>query len=433
MDILDSEKKLRKRIWWCCRIRDPLLALGLKRPIIIPPDENDVSELSLNDFDLDSATTSHPGLRKMGLTWHHSNIRRLRVTCIQEAKLHRCLSKIMTKQYSLGDYRPPTSLADPKSTKAVLLPQTSDSAWNNLFECERELNSWYEALPSELRFNEISNDSTETVFDAANVFRAVLLMTYHTSIITLYRPWVRRCHLKSTQNGAEDPNFQERIQSAIRAAAFSITNLVVELHEADLARHLSQTALSAMCAAVISHIADIASGDDSLRAPAIKGFEQCSHMLNELRENYYSADFTANLVGLIAQAKQLPNVVRNMRSLEHARSPSYDMNDQLSAHQKFTRDETAMATQTNPSAQIDLAGAYFPPLMDFDFGIDTGGQDALGFQRSLQGQLPPLPDAAADSESHRNFREESTRLLSDFFDDQQFGIFNSLPAIDLGS
>ena len=434
MTMSDHERRMRKRIWWCCLIRDPLLALGLKRPVIISPTDHDVPELTLDDFDIENLDKSKEGLEKLKQPWNTQRIRLLRLTCISEAKLHQCLSQIMSKQYALGNHHRDNRTIDQKTTRAILLPLTTDAAWRSLSECEDSLRVWLETLPPEVILTTLPPDSADTGFDVCDVFRIVVHMVYHTCIITMYRPWLRPVRgIQSSPVGHSDPVFQFKIQTAIRTSAQSITDFAVELHKADLARHLPQTGLSAMVAAAVSHISDIASGDETLRQSAQQGLEKCAHMLNELRENYYSADFSSEFVSLLANAKQPLQQIKSP-VVQNAQSHSFDFDEQSAAQRRF------LAADGTPTAGPSTPAALFPTGTDrtMDLSMDNQALPGLEFAdmdtvMGGQDQLMIPADASASWDYSQNFQEGSTRLLGDFFDDYHFSIFNSLPGIDIGS
>ena len=56
MDIPLATKKLRKRVWWSCFIRDRLIALGARKPSRISENESYVPMLVETDFDIRAVT-----------------------------------------------------------------------------------------------------------------------------------------------------------------------------------------------------------------------------------------------------------------------------------------------------------------------------------------------------------------------------------------
>ncbi|KAH9226491.1 hypothetical protein K456DRAFT_43025 [Colletotrichum gloeosporioides 23] len=52
-----SEIKLRRRLWWCCYVRDKILALGMSKPSRIKDEDHSTSMLSIHDMDLETLKT----------------------------------------------------------------------------------------------------------------------------------------------------------------------------------------------------------------------------------------------------------------------------------------------------------------------------------------------------------------------------------------
>ncbi|CAG9950779.1 unnamed protein product [Clonostachys rosea f. rosea IK726] len=52
LNISPQEKRLRRRIWWCCIMRDRMLALTIRQPPRIRDNEYSVKALSLDDFEI---------------------------------------------------------------------------------------------------------------------------------------------------------------------------------------------------------------------------------------------------------------------------------------------------------------------------------------------------------------------------------------------
>lgn len=436
----EAEKRLRRRIWWCFLIRDPLVALGTKRPISVPIDENHVPGLIASDFEGDQSMRD--GLIAVGLDWDPAQLRLLRSTCISQTKLHQCLSMILSKQYALGDYHHAKPLMDPKSTRAILLPVTTDEAFRTLPECEQRLRAWRESLGPELISTQLSEESPYARFDAFLVFRIMLHMIYHTCIITMYRPWVGVAR-QGRHLAFHDQIFQAKIRTAIRASAESITDLAVELHNADLARHLPQTGLSAMAAAIVSHLADATSDDETMKEPALRRFEQCSHIINELRENYYSADFTSDFVNVIAQSKNVASALAQSSPARNSGLPPFDLEEQSSAQETFLGGGPgSLSGRSDNSVKRPLPEALFPQGTHLELDVALPQNEMEGQQQDTdildpvnqtaeQQQVPASLMASWDT--FRDLREDSTRVFGDFFEEYEFFQFNTLSGIDLGA
>ena len=420
INLPESERRTRKRLWWCLLIRDPLLALGLKRPISILPEHHDVPALNFHDLCYDMRQV---GLSKLGLDRNPEKLRLLWSTCTTEAALHQCLSKIMSKQYTLRPMTRNVSTGDQTMTHRILLPDTSDDARATILDCENSLRQWRKTLPAELATTTLSPDLDDSTSDAFVVYRTVLHMLYYTCMITLYRPWIRA--LENPQNPSSpvaQDDLRMKAATTVRISAQSITKLAMDLHTGDLARHLPQTGLSALVAAIVSHISDLGSSDRAIRASGLGGFEQCSHALNELRENYYSADFSSDFVNLMMKARRLADAPL----MTEPGAPSFDFNHQSSALGNFMSEKAPVLPRSLPEALFpqdpDLLGKLSPlggNGSDLNNGINV---KLLNTDRGTN-----LFDTAESREAYRNLREESARLLGDLFDEYQIDSFGMDP------
>ncbi|KAF4814045.1 Cutinase transcription factor 1 beta [Colletotrichum tropicale] len=52
-----SEIKLRRRLWWCCYVRDKILALGMSKPSRIKDEDHSTAMISIHDMDLEALKT----------------------------------------------------------------------------------------------------------------------------------------------------------------------------------------------------------------------------------------------------------------------------------------------------------------------------------------------------------------------------------------
>ncbi|KAK5054521.1 hypothetical protein LTR84_001412 [Exophiala bonariae] len=436
MPIPEAERRIRRRIWWSCVNRDPLCALGLKSRLSLHPRDHDVPDLRVDDFELGDVPPD--GFERVGMAWPPGKRRLLCLGSVWQTQLHKHLSDILGEQYKLGDYRSASQKADSKSTKMILLPVANEATRLNLEKLETRLQSWYSSLPSELQTAAVGSEIPDSGFESFVVFRTALHMLYHTCRITLHRPWVRSPQNIEPTNGSEtEGDLRGTLQASVRRSAQAITNLAMELHQIDLVRHLPQTGISALVAAVVSHISDMLASSDDVQRAGLKGFEQCSHLLNELRENYYSADFSADFVKLLAQARKLTDKSKLAETSLNFVGEVLD--NQVSAQSGFAalhmEPQSTDPEFTAPPVLRPLPEALFPE------GINLSSHEAnnQNSQWSLIGEFDSTVDAhqaiipsefTEDWDSYRNFRDETVRLLGDIYEDFLPGQFGTLPEID---
>lgn len=306
LNLSSRESSLRKRIWWSCVVRDPLVAIGLRRPISISTTEYRVPMLRLEDLDVEHNTINteseclfnSPSYKKL-------NRHKLFSSCIKQVELCKCLGAIIGEQYAMTPSHRQISGNDVTNTKMIIQPLTNDRTYVTVTTHWQRLRTWYNSIPQE--WKSLGNFPSSDNSDALTVYTAVLLMLYHTAVITLLRPWISKNSSSVTQaSGAVD------YKSESRASARAITEIAVTLHNLDLTKHVPQTGLTALVSAVAIHIQDIGEVAENDRVAGIRGLEQCSHLIQELRDNFYSADFSTIFTNIAARTAKLhPHAVVN--------------------------------------------------------------------------------------------------------------------------
>jgi hypothetical protein len=193
-----------------------------------------------------------------------------------------------------------------------------------------------------------------------------------------------------------------------------------------------------MVAAVVSHIGDMLSPVEEIRQGGLRGFQRCSHLVEELRDNYYTADHSADFVRILANVKQSsrnpkqaqresPAVLEgelletHVDALSGFSAVSYDASDKRS-NQESPRPLTRSLPEALFPADLRLSdhpASDLPQTEPWDIAVES--MEGVGIQQ-------PCTAASADWEYYRNFREETVRLLGDFYDDPS-GIFSALPEL----
>lgn len=442
MNMDETERRMRRRIWWSCVNRDPLCALGLKAPLCCSLEDHDVPDLVVEDYDL--GDVPQDGFNKVGVEWPPGKRRLLCMASVAQTQLHRHLRSILAKQYILGNQRGNGGNPDEEASRMVLIPMTTDSSRSNLTSLGEELRSWRTSLPSELQTTAVGSEISDSGFEAFVVFRTVLHMLYHTCLITLYRPWVQAQGGQfSRYESLDEERFQHEIQTTVRESAHSITDLAVELHQLDLVRHLPQTGLSSLIAAVVSHISDVMSSADHIRTAGLRGFEQCSQMLNELRENYYAADFSYGFAKLLAQAKRLSQKPKTADAGLTFIGEMYDEGISARSGLLSTADESAAGDPRPPLGRVvgrPLPQALFPEGVDLSTNWGAAQENspawdpAVAFDTTAGTHDAMMSHELGDDwDYYRNFRDETARLLGEYWDGYQGSLQHPLPGIEYPS
>jgi hypothetical protein len=328
MNLSYYQRRMSRRIWWACVSRDAQCALGLKGPLALQFLDSEIPPLTVEDFDLGDVPEDAEA--RFGY-WPALKHRLLRLASVAQCTLQVHLRSILTRQYRLGAYRRRSADNGGKSSKMALLPVVNQTTRDGLQHLDQDLRTWRSSLPPELQDTEITPDISEPAFEPFVVFRSFLHMLYHTCFIMIYRPWLP---VKPQSDVfSADATLQDKAQGIVRDSAHAITDIAIELHQLDLARLLPQISLATLLAAAVSHACDIFCASEQMHRAGLRAFGQCTHLMNELRENFYSADFSADFCKILAQAKRFSEVTRpDMASREWIGEGFDDQISRLSAN-----------------------------------------------------------------------------------------------------
>ena len=284
MDV--KRQKLWKRIWWSCFMRDRLIALGMRRPTRIKHEDCDVPMLVEEDFETEGLPAE---LVRMlgGCPAVRDSAKRVTLAklCIETAKLCRCISHVLSAQYSVLSHKFGSTI----ETTMMLVPKKAAAETCEVMQCNNELQQWYEQLDPSLKYfvpgtKERTNTNDGEVI---NLHRALLNMVHLTTSSALHRPQV----IPSAPNLNFAVELQELSRKKVREAATEITEIARDLYTSDLVRYLPTTGVTVLLPAVIIHLLDIKSADPVVRNTSLRRFYQCMQVLQRLREMYASADF----------------------------------------------------------------------------------------------------------------------------------------------
>lgn len=280
-----KERKMRKRLWWSCFIRERLIAIIMRKPTHIRRDDHDVPMLAIEDLDTQSlsqdlidmisgcSAEADPSTRMI-----------LAKLCIERVKLCVCIADVLaTQYYALGNRIGPTAETTMKITPKKSAPESYD-----FIKCEQGLNLWYGNLPKDCQYAGLATtERTNGVNgEVLQVHRAILSMIYSTTLNALHRPRI----VSKLPSQVVAKNFQQLSRQRVREAATGITDIAQDLHDNDLIRFLPPVAVTVLMPATLIHILDMRSNNTAVRDSGLHRYYQCIAVLQRLREMYYSAD-----------------------------------------------------------------------------------------------------------------------------------------------
>jgi hypothetical protein len=286
----ESKKRLWKRIWWSCFMRDRLVALGMRRPTRIKDEDYDVPMLTLDDFEIAPLASDNllftPPLQLLKDTGRQEQ---LAVMCIEKAKLCLVISHVLTAQYSvlIKDQGMQTSSGSSRSS-LMLFPKKLDQR-GEVKSCGSELEKWREELPPCCLYRTPAPIDIATGDSTMAVQRALLHMVYYTTLSALHRPQV--LPNPATKSSSDGQSQHDVSRQRVSEASREITRISSDLQRYQLERYLPTTGVTVLLPAIIIHLLDIKSTDQKVSDEARTGFCHCMQVLQKLKDNYASADY----------------------------------------------------------------------------------------------------------------------------------------------
>ncbi|KAK5054473.1 hypothetical protein LTR84_001364 [Exophiala bonariae] len=301
-----SVRKLRRRIWWCCLMRDALTSLGTNRAPRVQSHDFTVTPLTLEDMHHSDNSLNTNSL----LNSSDQAQAKLASIFIASTKLCRILSTIIDLLYAenpighIGILYPKQDNkhnAGPTHTRPV-------DGLEKLEMCEQDLQQWRDQMPDDLLHQFPVPVITSSAEEAMIIHRALLAMLYLVAQFCLHRPraLADRMGLGASQNQIRGS------QTSMRAAAESLNKIVMDLYRVDLMRRLPGTSISCILTISWSHVFDLQSPSDEVRRGGARRFEECKLALRELVDTNVAAewaigflDFAASHVSRLFKKKQI--------------------------------------------------------------------------------------------------------------------------------
>ncbi|KAJ5661522.1 fungal-specific transcription factor domain-containing protein [Penicillium maclennaniae] len=318
LKISPTAKRLRIRLWWSCFMRDRLLALGIRRPARIHPNEFNVPMLTLDDFDTgpmsDEVRTLLGGPT---LPQNTDQERNLPLTCIELAKLCICIGHILLSQYSVVENDPVSSKY---STSVMVFPRKTEEQGNELERCDEELSEWYGGLNPCSRYTPNVSGSVQKEEEADQIIRlhqSSLHMIYLTALGILHRPQI----VRASSNAAAGDNTRKLSRQKVTDAAIQITQLAYDMQLQNQLRYLSTSSIPAFVSAALIHLFEIRSTQEDVRNVSIGRFFQCAHVLHQLQDMYASADYAVHFLESVVQRTGIQVPVLSLKYLPSSRGP----------------------------------------------------------------------------------------------------------------
>ncbi|KAH6665007.1 cutinase transcription factor 1 beta [Halenospora varia] len=225
----------KKRLWWCCILRDRILPLGVRRPLYITTEHFDFvnnSPLTVGDLEdeIDHSKVYDPATKR-------SLVEVLAVLC----QLAVVLTDIIMVVYPVSE-TPLTTM-----NEMALLRMRS-----RIEQCKSDLAEWLSG--ASLRFPTPAGlgDTSKVVV----LFTNLMYIYYHTARVALYHHEVLLSEMGSNPDSGHPLQLQ-RCEREVQESVASMTDIMKELIQLKLARYMPLTMAAYVALPLILHILDV--------------------------------------------------------------------------------------------------------------------------------------------------------------------------------
>jgi hypothetical protein len=297
MSIPLSKKRLCKRIWWSCFIRDHLIALGMCRPTRIKDEDFDVPMLLESDFKIHPVASSISIISPECTVMRDAKMQReLAILCISKAKLCLCISRMLKTQYPVHVH----DETDPKSTingTIAVCPNEWRNNADSINAIDVELGAWAASLPDACQYRALNTLDVKEGRSTIAVQRILLHMVYYTTVSALHRPLIFPS--SATHQATTSRQTQEMSRLRVCDAAGKITHMATELYNFRLEKYLPTSGVTILLPTMIIHLLDMKSTSANVRDSAMHGFRECMRVMARLRGIYEAADHATRFLDAV--------------------------------------------------------------------------------------------------------------------------------------
>lgn len=292
-------RALRRRLWWCCTIRDTIASFGTNRPPRVRDSDFEVAPLTLNDFEYQEFNSTDP----RGIGTQDMNVQiQLATICIQLAGVCTLIRRVLQAAYTetvLGNIDTLYYNSVPKSQRTDIDPQT-------LKDIEDGFREWKENVPRDVLHASPTPAPSLKHEQAPLLHRAMVSMLYHTGLIMLHRQRSPASDEEDLDGRSSSLASEKTPRAIVRKAAAQVNTIVMDLYKADLMKYLPATGISCLFPVSISHVLDMKNGDPMLRREGRQRLEECKQAIRELADAHIAAEWAVNFLTYVESQVNAP-------------------------------------------------------------------------------------------------------------------------------
>lgn len=247
-----SHKKLRRRLWWCCLVREQYLALEMNRPSRIQAEDCEIPMLKEDDFDFQHLPD------EIGYIFDDDGI-------MGDLRMQHELSTIFISKIWLCSSINQLVQArqDVSSCSAETKLSRSHDGLGNielLRGIDNGLMDWAESLPSCCCFRTLSMWDIEVGSLTIAMQRTLLHLTYHA--VTYFLHHVQCLFSMEARQSDASQQLQHLSRLRMREAVMHMTRIVGDLHHLNLEQFLPLTDTTIALSAIRTHLIGVEHGGD---------------------------------------------------------------------------------------------------------------------------------------------------------------------------
>ncbi|KAK7887791.1 hypothetical protein LTR67_009694 [Exophiala xenobiotica] len=272
MDLDDCGSKPRrliKRIWWCCFMRDQFVALMTWTPAHLGARHRNLPMLTLEDFEVEAFSeliTDNFG------QWPLVNSRETRVQlatlCIEKAKLCVCISRILEARYSSRRLEAATQMV------TILVPKRAAVDQYEVIEHDHELQAWYHNLVDASTLD--LRDAATAGPDVVSIQKGHLKLLFLTALLALHRP--QAVDTLDVRLSAS----QELSNRKLRETAEEVAHVAKRIQDLEMGTHMNPNGISLFLPVLLVHLQDIRPETRTLKKSRLEKYHDCMRILDSI-------------------------------------------------------------------------------------------------------------------------------------------------------
>lgn len=375
-----GRQPLLKRIWWCCVMRDYMIAYGMSRPVHIRLRECTTLMLTTNDFnDLDLATAWSVSARSPMDRCQREG-RNLAVLFVELLKLcrigHEYLELEELKELHGGDARMENvdiqiGLPNPTSEEKILE------------KIEAGLSSWYADLSQYPWLTLPFTQGWEPEDGVLVQHCSLLYMLYHTAVITVHRRHLMPPKPPTDETEADETAAESR--KRVRDAARQVTSLCEMLDANGLIKGLPMPFMTCVLITTIVQLLEIKFTGNSPKPEDMQALSLLTDIMKQVGTEVSCMD---RFYKVLESACQTAKIQMPPTCIKERRPPPHDRPGSEQHHIPPT-----VCTDTGVMVKGDPAPIFgvTPPPEEEAIGTSTPPhQAAIGYPVGIP-SFPPSP------------------------------------------